>query len=134
MLLPIFVSTGKDCSTTLNSERFPNLSGLRDAGLEPLYRAAIAVAAIAGAVMFFVEPLLTTLVVFGVALSPDQTEAIANLVRALAGLGAPLAVAAIARPQVSSPKTVSDILHGPDGVPAGPAVDYDLDSVSDNVE
>lgn len=113
-------------------ERFPRLGGLRDAGLEPLYRAAIAVAAVAGAIMLFIEPLLGLLLAFGVSLTPDQVEAVANLVRALAGLGAPIAVAAAVRPAVYAPKTVSDILYGPDGVPAGPSIDYDLNDVSED--
>lgn len=109
------------------NERLPRLAGLRDAGLEPLYRAALAVAAIAGAVMLFIEPLLNALLVFGVSLTPEQVDAIANLVRALAGLGAPLAVAAAVRPSVTSPNSVRDILYGPEGNPAGPSVDYDKD-------
>lgn len=111
------------------NERFPRLDGLRDAGLEPLYRAAIAIAAMAGAIMFFIEPLLGLLLAFGVSLSPDQVDAISDLVRALAGLGAPLAVAAVVRPVVTAPKTVENILHGPDG-PAGPAPNYDMDGGS----
>lgn len=101
-------------------DRLPSLSGLKDAGLEPLYRAAIAVASVAGAVMLFIDPLLNLLVTFGVPLTPDQAASIADLVRALAGVGAPLAVAAAARPQVTAPQTVQDILTGPGGIPAGP--------------
>lgn len=116
------------------NERFPRVSGLRDAGLEPLYRAAIAVAAVAGAIMLFIEPLLGLLLAFGVSLTPDQVDAVADLVRALAGLGAPLAVAAAVRPVVSAPKTVDDIMFGPDGVPARADIENDLKEVSEDAD
>lgn len=108
------------------NERLPSVEGLKNAGLEPLYRAAIAIAAVAAAVMFFIDPLMNLLVVFGVPLGPEQASAIADFVRSLAGIGAPLAVAASVRPEVYAPKTVEDILYGPDGKPAGPEPDYDF--------
>jgi hypothetical protein len=45
----------------------------------------------------------------------------------LAGISAAisLVLTLFVRKQVSSPKTVSEIMYGPDGEPAGPPADYD---------
>lgn len=109
------------------NESLPRISGLRSAGLEPLYRAAIMFAAIAGAIVLFSGPLMELLVVFGVPLTNEQMEAITNFLTAVAAVGSPIGVAAMTRPQVYAPETVRDILTGPGGEPAGPAADYDME-------
>ena len=109
------------------SERLPTIDGLRNAGLEPLYRAALMVAGAATAIVLFSGPLMNLLVTFGVPITPEQSKAITDLLTALAAMGGPVAVAAAARPEVYAPETVKDILTGPGGEAAGPVVGYDME-------
>lgn len=74
---------------------------LPDSVREPLLRAAVIIAIVVGAAVLLIGPFLDLLAAFGLALTPEQRDAITSFLQAVVAALGSLGVAQAVRPQVT---------------------------------